>query len=128
MKRIIILLIITLISGLPVCTQAQLDRQPFSQPTLHSYQEENLPNDNSGNGSFIGGTGSISGGPMDELPNGDSGDGGFVGNASVRDALWIIPLLAVGYTAWKRRRIKNWREAPSTKSEFVIPDLIRVPI
>ncbi len=110
MKRIIIILIITIISGFPVCTQAQLDRQPFSQqsvwePSLPSSPADELLYDNPGDDFFNRGEITVFRGPAVGPPNDDTGGGGFVG-APVSDALGLV-LLAAGYGVIRRRRTKN---------------------
>jgi len=104
-------LIIIAITVLPVYVQAQFsaERQPFSGNNHSQMQRspgDELPNDNTGGGPFVGG-GTGGGGPWDDLPNDDEGGGGWVGQAPVKETTWILLLLAIGYGVIRRRRPLN---------------------
>ena len=122
MKQLITILIIILITGLPVCMQAQYcpnNGQPFtgySSPTQRSpgygypplrSPGDGLPNDNTGGGPFVGG-GTGGGGPWDDLPNDNEGGGGWVG-MPINDGYWVLFALTVGYGIYRNLRKKNQR-------------------
>ena len=138
MKQLIIQLIITLMTGLPVYMHAQyysIDRQPFSHnnhptqlypgntyPSLRSPGDQ-LPNDNMGGNPFLGG-GTGGGGPWDELPNGNEGGGGWVG-MPVGDTYWFLLLLSVGYGLYRCVLRRNKKKCNFAHSQSSIQEIKR---
>ena len=107
MKQLVIILITIIMTGFPVCMQAQYsatDRQPFSGNNYPMQRAPGvgLPNDNASGGPFLGG-GTGGGGPWDELPNGNEGGGGWVG-MPVKDTYWFLSLIAIGYGIIRRKK------------------------